>query len=130
METGPNKSHVQSTSSPNITATTTKFIATDGSETHEEMTPELRAVKLTLYVIIFLVSAVGNSLVCSVILRRKKMKTVTNYFILNLAIADLIFTCICIPFAGIVLGMYLILMYSILSSCLNYSFKAWLLAVS
>ena len=33
-------------------------------------------------------------------------------------------------FSGIVLGMYLILMYSILSSCLNYSFKAWLLAVS
>ena len=98
METGSNQSQVQSTSSPNITATTTKFIATDGSETLEEMTPELRAVKLTLYVIIFLVSAVGNSLVCSVILRRKKMKTVTNYFILNLAIADLIFTCICIPF--------------------------------
>ena len=33
-------------------------------------------------------------------------------------------------FSGIVLGMYLILMYSILSSCLNYSFKACLLAVS
>ena len=29
-------------------------------------------------------------------------------------------------FSGIVLGMYLILMYSILSSCLNYSFKACL----
>ena len=62
------------------------------------MTPDLRAVKLTLYVVIFLVSAVGNSLVCTVILRRKKMKTVTNYFILNLAIADLTLTCICIPF--------------------------------
>ena len=32
--------------------------------------------------------------------------------------------------SGIVLGMYLILMHSILSSCLNYSFKACLLAVS
>jgi len=64
----------------------------------ELMTADLRALKLTLYVIIFLVSAVGNSLVCTVILRRKKMKTVTNYFILNLAIADLTLTCICIPF--------------------------------
>ena len=33
-------------------------------------------------------------------------------------------------YSGIVLGMHLILMYSILSSCLNYSFKACLLAVS
>ena len=33
-------------------------------------------------------------------------------------------------YSGIVLGMYLILLYSILSSCLNYSFKACLLAVS
>ncbi|EDO40944.1 predicted protein, partial [Nematostella vectensis] len=49
-------------------------------------------------VIIFLISAVGNSLVCIVILRRRRMKTVTNYFVLNLAIADLALTCICIPF--------------------------------
>lgn len=62
------------------------------------MSSELRIITLTLYVVIFLVSAVGNSLVCVVILRRQKMKTVTNYFILNLAIADLTFTCICIPF--------------------------------
>ena len=33
-------------------------------------------------------------------------------------------------YSGIVLGMYLILLYSILSSCLNYSFKSCLLAVS
>ena len=33
-------------------------------------------------------------------------------------------------YSDIVLGMYLILMYNILSSCLNYSFKACLLAVS
>ena len=33
-------------------------------------------------------------------------------------------------YSGIVLGMFLILMYSILSLCLNYSFKACLLAVS
>ena len=59
---------------------------------------DLKAIKLSLYAIIFLLSAVGNSLVCIVILRRKRMKTVTNYFILNLAIADLTFTCICIPF--------------------------------
>ena len=64
----------------------------------ELMASDLRALRLTLYAIIFLASAFGNFLVCTVILRRKKMKTVTNYFILNLSIADLALNFICIPF--------------------------------
>ena len=59
---------------------------------------ELRLVKLSLYALIFLVSVVGNTLVCTVIIRRRQMRTVTNCFILNLAVADLATTCICIPF--------------------------------
>lgn len=58
----------------------------------------MKALKLTLYAIIFFVSAIGNMLVCFIILKRRKMKTVTNYFILNLAFADLTLTLICIPF--------------------------------
>ncbi|XP_029186246.2 QRFP-like peptide receptor [Acropora millepora] len=58
----------------------------------------MKAFKLTLYAIIFLISAMGNVLVCIIILKRRKMKTVTNYFILNLALADLTLTLICIPF--------------------------------
>ena len=73
-------------------------VSTVSTQQSELMTSHLRALKLTLYAIILLVSAVGNSLVCTVILRKKKMKTVTNYFILNLAIADLALNCICIPF--------------------------------
>ena len=59
---------------------------------------DVKAAKLMLYIVIFLISVIGNSMVCLVILRRRKMKTVTNYFILNLGIADLALTCICIPF--------------------------------
>lgn len=59
---------------------------------------EFRVVKLFLYALIFLVSVIGNTLVCVVIIRRRRMRTVTNCFILNLAVADLAFTCICIPF--------------------------------
>lgn len=81
----------------NLSISTNSSIV-EAMDNSELMSPDLRAIKLTLYVVIFLVSAVGNSLVCTVILRRKKMKTVTNYFILNLAIADLTLTCICIPF--------------------------------
>ena len=59
---------------------------------------EFRIVKLFLYAVIFVVSVVGNALVCIVIIRRRRMRTVTNCFILNLAVADLAITCICIPF--------------------------------
>lgn len=61
-------------------------------------TPVLKALKLTLYAIIFLISVVGNSLVCIVVARRRRMRTVTNLFVLNLAVSDLAITCICIPF--------------------------------
>ena len=97
MEARQNYSEAQTRLRPNLTMTR-YFNSVETSQPPNLMTPDLRAVKLTLYVVIFIVSAVGNSLVCTVILRRKKMKTVTNYFILNLAIADLTLTCICIPF--------------------------------
>lgn len=69
-------------------------------ESHEsyDVNVYTKALKLTLYAVIFLVSAIGNILVCIVIMKRRKMKTVTNYFILNLAFADLTLTLICIPF--------------------------------
>lgn len=58
----------------------------------------LRVLKLSLYVIIFVISFVVNSFVCIVILRCKKMKIVINYFIFNLVIVDLMLNCFCILF--------------------------------
>ena len=57
-----------------------------------------KAIKLSLYAIIFLISVIGNTLVCIVVARRRRMRTVTNLFVLNLAVSDLAVTCICIPF--------------------------------
>ena len=59
---------------------------------------EFKFFKLFFYAIIFLISVTGNTLVCVVIVKRHRMRTVTNCFILNLAVADLAITCICIPF--------------------------------
>lgn len=59
---------------------------------------EFKVIKLFFYALIFLLSVSGNTLVCSVIIKRRRMRTVTNYFILNLAVADLAITCVCIPF--------------------------------
>lgn len=54
--------------------------------------------RLSCYVIIFIVGVIGNTLVCLVVCRQRKMKNVTNYFIFNLAVSDLSVLLICIPF--------------------------------
>lgn len=87
----------------NLTRTPTDVITSAVSNLTQQSTESnvnvyMKAFKLILYVIIFLVSAIGNILVCIIIIRKRRMKTVTNYFILNLAFADLTLTLICIPF--------------------------------
>nr|XP_046264926.1 neuromedin-U receptor 1-like [Scatophagus argus] len=42
------------------------------------------------YLIIFLVGVLGNSLTCAVILRYRVMQTPTNYYLLSLAVSDLL----------------------------------------
>ena len=43
------------------------------------------------------VGIVGNTLVIFVILKMRQFKTVTNYYVVNLAVADILFLCICAP---------------------------------
>ena len=49
------------------------------------------------YSVIFLLGIIGNSLVVSVVYRNNRMHTVTNYFIVNLAIADILVCLFCLP---------------------------------
>ena len=51
-----------------------------------------RVLKYTLYAIMFLISLPGNLMVCLVITRRQKMKTITNFLILNIAVSDVLYT--------------------------------------
>ncbi|XP_078380800.1 neuropeptide FF receptor 2-like [Oculina patagonica] len=89
-----------------------------------------RILKLSLYVIIFVTSLVANVLVCTVILRRRKMKTVTNYFILNLAVADMSLTCICIPFDIPVQELHYSWPYGSLMCKILYPMQTFLLLAS
>ncbi|XP_076020220.1 neuropeptide FF receptor 2-like [Genypterus blacodes] len=59
--------------------------------------PSVAAVFTASYLLIFLVCMVGNSVVCFIVLRSKNMRTVTNLFILNLAISDLLVGIFCMP---------------------------------
>ena len=76
------------------------------NNTNENLTSEgslreseaIRAVKLTLYATFFVTGITGNALVCLVVCRQQKLRTSTNFYIMNLAIADLAVTILCIPF--------------------------------
>nr|BDP38647.1 fluorescent sensor for orexin [synthetic construct] len=54
-------------------------------------------VLIAAYIIVFIVSLVGNSLVCFSVWKNRHMRTVTNYFIVNLSFADVLVTIICLP---------------------------------
>ncbi|KAK7135138.1 hypothetical protein R3I93_018290 [Phoxinus phoxinus] len=49
------------------------------------------------YVLIFSLCMLGNLLVCFIVLKNRQMRTVTNIFILNLAISDLLVGILCLP---------------------------------
>lgn len=59
---------------------------------------EFRVVKIMFYVLIFLLSCVGNSLVAFVIVGAKSMRTPPNFLILNLALCDFLTPALSIPF--------------------------------
>ncbi|XP_066566726.1 neuropeptide FF receptor 2a [Amia ocellicauda] len=59
--------------------------------------PPVAAVFIISYLLIFLVCMVGNGVVCFIVLRSKHMRTVTNLFILNLAVSDLLVGIFCMP---------------------------------
>lgn len=50
------------------------------------------------YVAIFIVGIIGNVLVCYVVFRNKAMHTVTNFFITNLALSDILLCILAVPF--------------------------------
>lgn len=52
---------------------------------------------IAMHFLVFTVGLVGNSLVCVAVYRNHTMRTVTNYFIVNLALADLLVIIFCLP---------------------------------
>ncbi|NWT75801.1 NPFF2 protein, partial [Prunella himalayana] len=59
--------------------------------------PWVAAVFITSYLLIFLLCMLGNGGVCFIVLWSKHMRTVTNLFILNLAVSDLLVGLFCMP---------------------------------
>ncbi|XP_062054699.1 neuropeptide FF receptor 2 isoform X2 [Lepus europaeus] len=59
--------------------------------------PQVAAVFIVSYCLIFFLCMAGNTVVCFIVMRNKHMHTVTNLFILNLAISDLLIGFFCMP---------------------------------
>ncbi|GIY28344.1 neuropeptide SIFamide receptor [Caerostris darwini] len=49
------------------------------------------------YIMVFILGIIGNVFVIGVVLRMKRMRSVTNYYLANLALADLLVIIFCIP---------------------------------
>ncbi|CAO1444275.1 unnamed protein product [Diamesa hyperborea] len=80
-----------------------------------------------LYFIIFILGIFGNFLVCFVVVRQRTMQTVTNFFISNLAIADILLCLFCVPLTPIytflgrwIFGTFLCHLVALLQCCCVY----------
>uniref|UniRef100_A0A8C6X085 Gastrin/cholecystokinin type B receptor n=1 Tax=Neogobius melanostomus TaxID=47308 RepID=A0A8C6X085_9GOBI len=60
--------------------------------------PEMDSFRILLYSLIFLISVFGNLLIIIVLAANKRMRTVTNSFLLSLAVSDLMMALFCMPF--------------------------------
>ncbi|XP_071757302.1 cholecystokinin receptor-like [Centroberyx gerrardi] len=59
---------------------------------------EMDSLRILLYSLIFLLSVFGNLLIIVVLVLNKRMRTVTNSFLLSLAVSDLMMAVFCMPF--------------------------------
>lgn len=74
-----------------------------------------------MYISIFIFALLGNGIVTYIVFSSPRMRTVTNYFIVNLAVGDILLTLFCVPFSFFSI---LILQYwpygSVLCHLVNY----------
>ncbi|CAH2981915.1 unnamed protein product [Chilo suppressalis] len=57
----------------------------------------MTAVYCVAYLLVFVVGLIGNCFVIAVVYRSPRMRTVTNFFIVNLAVADILVIVFCLP---------------------------------
>lgn len=54
-------------------------------------------IQIILYVAILLLAIIGNALVILTLIHNRRMRTITNVFLLNLAISDILLGVLCMP---------------------------------
>ncbi|NXL20236.1 NPFF2 protein, partial [Setophaga kirtlandii] len=85
---------------PHLDLLNYKYLYLEGNVSYVDFylhQPWVSAIFITSYLLIFLLCVVGNGGVCFIVLWSRHMRTVTNLFILNLAISDLLVGLFCMP---------------------------------
>ncbi|CAG9854760.1 unnamed protein product [Phyllotreta striolata] len=59
---------------------------------------EAGRIQIPFYAVIFVLAVTGNLLVIFTLVKNQRMRTITNLFLLNLAISDLLLGVLCMPF--------------------------------
>lgn len=63
----------------------------------------LKIIFYIIYALICLLGIIGNVIVCYVVARKQSMHTVTNFFIANLALSDILLCLFAVPFTPLYL---------------------------
>lgn len=101
---------------------TSGLISTCDKENKPNESTYFQTTVYMLYILIFVIALFGNGVVCYIVLSTPRMKTVTNYFIVNLAVGDILMSLFCVPFSFVSI---LLLQYwpfgAVLCLLVNYS---------
>ncbi|XP_966794.1 prolactin-releasing peptide receptor-like [Tribolium castaneum] len=83
----------------NSTATNEEWNQASVNATHDIIhNPLVQSIFFMVYTTIFVLGIFGNVLVCYVVFRSRAMQTVTNLFITNLALSDILLCVLAVPF--------------------------------
>ncbi|KAL1509298.1 hypothetical protein ABEB36_004060 [Hypothenemus hampei] len=63
----------------------------------EPETDEMGKLQISLFVLLFLLAVIGNTLIILTLAQNRRMRTVTNLFLLNLAVSDLMLGVLVMP---------------------------------
>lgn len=73
-------------------------IVTESREQLYWFGPEVEVPLIIAYLLIMIFGIFANGLLCYTVVRKKKLRTVRNMFIMNLAVSDIIMCVLCMPF--------------------------------
>ncbi|ELT88344.1 hypothetical protein CAPTEDRAFT_89772 [Capitella teleta] len=82
----------------NSNSTNVSFGSCDSKSDYENPLEDsgIKALFIILYSIVFICAFIGNILVITVVLKHRRMRTITNFFLANLAVADLAVGIFCV----------------------------------